>query len=228
MQLTKNYPVVAAFLSAAILMPFALAMYFAFEPVVAMGQSATEEFTVTQSITGEISFEVAPDPVTMSPTIPGITGGDALGSTAVRVSTNNPGGYTLEINFEDGSGMQQDGGAAEIPNLGVTSGSADYDMAVVSGEAYFGVTASSSSVIGDLLADSGGSTCGSGSPSVDTCFIMPSDSSAPFELVNRTSETSSEGELTDIGFKVAVGPNPNPTLPIDTYTATATLTATEN
>lgn len=227
MQLTKSYPTVAALLSAAIVMPFALAMYLAFEPIVAQGQGVNEEFTVTQEITGEISFEVAPQDIVMSPTIPGISGGNALGSTSVRVSTNNPAGYTLEISFEDGDGMQQDGGSAVIPNLGVTAGSADFDMAVVAGEAFFGVTASSSSSIADLQ-EATASTCGAGTPSVDSCFIMPTDSSSNFTLVNRTSETLSAGELTDIGFKVAVGPNPSPTLPIDTYTATATLTATEN
>lgn len=228
MQFSKNYPVVAAMLSAAIMMPFALAMYFAFEPAVVIGQGATtsENFTVTQSITGEISFEVTPDPVTMSPAIPGLTGGTAYGSTSVRVSTNNTTGYTLDIAFEDTQAMQQDGGSANIPNLDTTTG--DYDLASIgTGDAAFAFTASSSDAVDTLLTD--GTSCGAaGSPSVDSCFVMPSDATNAFTMVDSSSETLSEGQLTDIGFIVKVGANPTPTLPVDTYTATATLTATEN
>lgn len=228
MKINQSYPTVAAFLSAAIMMPFALAMYLAFEPMVAQGQaSASESFTVTQEITGEISFEVAPNDVTMTPTIPGLTGGTALGSTSVRVSTNNTTGYTLDITFEDVNAMQQNDGSAFIPNLGTTSG--DYDLAgITTGDAAFAFTASSTNAV-DTLLDNGGSTCGTGgSPSVDTCFVMPSSATDTFTMVDRSNETSSEGELTDIGFIVKVGPNPSPTLPVDFYTATATVTATEN
>lgn len=214
-----------ALIAAILMTSLSLALYLTFEPNVAKGQQ-TEEFTVTQEITGEISFETSPNDITLLPAIPGLTGGAATGSTYVEVSTNNPAGYTLAINFATTTAMQQNDGTAEIPNLGNTLATADYDMSSVGvGSAAFALTASSASVVSDLLDDGGG--CGSGSPSTDTCWVMPSDASGQITIVDRSSETSSAGERTDLAFQVVVGENPDPTLPIAFYKATATLTATE-
>jgi hypothetical protein len=224
MELNKNHPIVTSLASASVVFSLLLGMYFLFEPVVAFGQP-TEEFTVTQEITGEIAFEVPPNDITMDDTIAGLTGGTANGSTSVRVSTNNPAGYTLDISFASTTAMEYDSGPASIPNFGAVQ----FDMnsgTVGTNNAAFAFTASSSDVV-SALRDSG-SSCGSGTPSIDQCWTLPADASTNFTLVNSTDSTLSAGQETEIAFRVVVNANPNPTLPIGFYTATATLTAAEN
>jgi hypothetical protein len=64
---------------------FLLGLFLTFEPVVS--RAVTDIFTVSQSITAEISFVASTTDVTMSPSIAGLTGGTAHGSTTIRVDT---------------------------------------------------------------------------------------------------------------------------------------------
>ena len=223
MQFSKQHPMMAL-LSAALIMPLLLGLYVAFEPLVAQGQ-VTDEFTVTQEITGEIAFEVPANDVTLSPTIAGLTGGTADGETSVRVSTNNPAGYTLDIKFAGATAMNYNSGSSVIPNFGAVQ----YDMnagTVGANSAAFAFTASSTDVVTAL--QSSGTSCGSGSATIDQCWTLPVTATTDYTLVNSSNVTASNGQLTELAFRVVVTANPSPTLPIGLYTATATLTATEN
>lgn len=218
----QNNPIVSALVATTLLLALVLSSFTLFEPAVVLGQ-ATDSFTVTQSITGEISFRTTAADVTMAPSIAGITGGISSGTTTVAVATNDPDGYTLSIAFADATAMQYDLGAQSIPNFG--AGTAQRLFTVAAGDAGFALTASSTSVV-DALKDTG-AACGSGSPSLDTCWIMNTTATTPLTIVDRSSPTIADGERTDIVFRVGVGANPSPALPVGTYTATATLTATE-
>lgn len=220
-----THPVTHAVLSAAIALPLLVGFYLAVEPTVAVGQGVEESFTVSQEITGEIAFEVAPNDVTMAPTIPGISGGSATGSTPFTVSTNNPAGYTVTIEFEDTDAMQYNDGSSVIPDIGST---VYYTMGdgVAANEAAFAFTVTGDNTVSALLDD--GATCGSGTATADTCWTLPPNTSTtPFTIVDSSTDTPSGGVENEVHFSVLVNSNPNPSLPLGIYTATATLTAVE-
>lgn len=218
-----KHPVVQALLTAAVALPLVTAAYFVLEPAVAVGQ-VSEDFTVSQEITGEISFEVAPVDVTMQPTIPGLTGGTATGSTPFTISTNNPAGYTVTIAFQDDAAMQYNDGGAEIPNLG-SDVQVDFTDGVGVNEAAFGFTVTGTSTVSALL---GTTSCGSGDESADNCWVLPDNTSGtPYTIVDSSEATPAAGNENTVYFQVHVNENPDPSLPLGFYTATATLTATE-
>ena len=218
-----THPVTQAVISAVVVLPLLTMLYFAFEPAVAVGQ-ANEDFTVTQEIEGEIAFEVAPEDVTMDPAIPGLTGGTSNGSTTFAVSTNNPAGYTVEIQFADGDAMQFDSGSGFIPNFGEIE--FDFEPNVAANAAAFGFSMDGPDVVTALQND-GSSGCGSGSADPESCWVLDSDATEARTIVDSDSSTPSAGEAHDIYFRVHVNENPDPSLELGTYTATATLTATE-
>lgn len=219
--ITRMNPVASAFVGAVVTVAFVMLSFLALEPAVTNG--ATDEFTVQQTITGEISFTTTATDITMAPDIAGITGGISSGTTTVAVATNNPAGYTLTIAFSTSTAMVHSNGSDVIPNY--KDGNVYHAFTVATGEAGFAFTASSTNVVSALL-DSG-AACGSGSPSNDSCWVMPTNATNAYTLVDRSSATSAAGEETEITFRVGVGNNPSPAIPLGVYTATATLTATE-
>jgi len=217
--------------SAALVFTLSLGLFFAFEPAVTFGQ--TDEFTVQASIAGELSFVTTADDITLTPAIPGLTGGFANGSTTVAVNTNNPAGYSMTIVFDDVTAMQQDSGTSTVPNYAPVGGATpDYDFAMAAGEAGFGYTVFSNTNAGDTdsaFLNNGSDTCGTGSTgTLGKCWFNAADATVAANIVNRTSPTPSTGATTTLAFQVGVGANPNPALPTGTYTATTTLTITDN
>ena len=219
-----THPVTQALFSAVVILPLLTLLYFAFEPAVAVGQSTTEDFTVTQEIEGEIAFEVAPQDVLMDPAIPGLTGGTSNGSTTFAVSTNNPAGYNVTIQFAADDAMQYESGTGFIPNLTDTI-QVNFEDGVGANEAAFGLTIDGANVTSEFLGD--GSSCGSGSSDGETCWRLQDVATTPFTLVDSDDSTPSAGEAYDVYFRVLVNENPDPSLELGFYTATATLTATE-
>lgn len=219
-----THPVTQALFSAVVILPLLTLLYFAFEPAVAVGQgSTTEEFSVTQEIEGEIAFEIAPDDVTMAPAIPGLTGGTSDGSTGFTISTNNPAGYTVTIEFEDGDAMQYESGSGFIPNFGEPA--FEFETNVAANEAAFGFSMAGPNVVTEL--QSTGSACGGGTAEPDECWVLDSNATDSRTIVDSDESTPSAGEAHEIYFRVHVNENPDPSLELGFYTATATLTATE-
>lgn len=213
-----------------------LTSFFLLEPTV--GQAVdSQDFTIRQQITDQISFTVEPGNVTMAGTIQGLTGGNATGTTYAIVQTNSATGYTMSISFAD-NGTEQ-------AMLGETTNSEairDYasTTAPASTEPDLLFTASSSSMFaytvgsttdGSATADlddsfkDDGSNCnqGGGSFTFNRCWKSPTTSA--YQIVDR-STSAPNGATTTIQFRVHVPNAPNPTLDSDWYTATATLTAT--
>lgn len=210
---------------------FSLALW---QPMVARSQSASDEFIVTQTITGEISFSVAAADVTMNGSINGLTGGVATGTTQVVIQSNDADGYnmTLVFPYATTSGMQANNTASVINNYTPTSATVpDLNWAdnAAGGAAEFGYSVSASTTADLALAyRNNGTVCGnsSGGDVYRKCWFNASIT--PATIINRTSGAAPNGATTTIRFKVAVPNNPSPSLDADTYTATATLTATNN
>jgi hypothetical protein len=201
--------------------------YLALEP--AISRAVTDEFVVTQEITGEISFSTPAADVTMSPAISSLTGGTSTGATQVVVSTNSATGYTMDIQFDNGSndgGVLEDAAGNVIPDLQAT-GTPDYDFTAPANSAAFGYTveASSSLDIADTFEDDGASDCsGSGTATPDQCWLTPATTTSEL-IVNSASLPPLSGSTSTVKFQVVVSPNPSPAIPSGFYYATATLTA---
>lgn len=212
----------SAAISAVLVTAFFLSAYFVMEPAVVAGQGTTRDFTVTQTIDGEIAFFGAVNNVTMSPSIPGISGGTSNGSTTFSVNTNNPNGYTVEIEFDNPTAaMQFTGGSGSIPNFGGTVQNA-FQANVAANAAAFGFTIAGPNV-DTLFLDNGG-VCNDpgGASTTNTCWWL--GNTVGGTVVVDSTATANQEQHT-LYFRVHVNANPSPALQLGTYVATATLTA---
>ena len=221
----------SAFISTILIVAIALI----FSPLTVRSQASdTGQFTVTQTITGEISLTIGTAAVSMSGSINGLTGGYATGTTYAVVQTNDPDGYnmTLVFPYATTSGMQGDNTASVINNYSpVGVGVPDYNWVSNGGggASEFGYTVFASTTADlDLTFRNNGSACAnnSGGDVQGKCWLNATVT--PETIVNRTSGAAATGATTTIRFKVEVPSNPSPALEADTYTATGTLTATNN
>lgn len=203
--------------------------YFILEPVV--GRSATDEFIVTQTITDEISFLVFASNVAMSPSIGGLTGGYATGTTYFVVRSNSTLGYYVDLGFASTTAMLRTTGTGYINDYSTAGAPADFNYTLNTTSAEFGytVSASTTSDLDPTFQDNGSNTCGSaGVDTLNKCWMGPVPTSSPERIINRSTPTPLGGATTTIKFKVTVPSYPSPTIPEGSYVATATLTAINN
>lgn len=231
---TKHYFTAGtqALIASTLILAILGAGYLFVEPQVGRAQASdTSTFTISQVVTGEISFLVDGATTTLSGALNGITGGTATGSTYAVVQTNSATGYVMDIKFattSTGNAMQaRNNPTASIHDLPASSTEPSYSFSTASTAAVFGysISADQSSDIAQAFLDDGSSACNQlgGSANVDTCWMEPRFSN--YRVVDRDSAAST-GATTTIHFRVHVPNNPSPGLVADTYTATATLTAT--
>lgn len=200
------------------------------EPILSL--AVEDQFTITQSVTAEISFLTTATDITMSPTIAGLTGGTSNGQTQVVVNTNNAAGYTMTIVASSSPAMQGNTGGGTIPNYTPASASIpDYAFSVGAntGEFAYTVSASTTSDLAQKFLDNGSTTCNTGSADTSgstSCWYALSTTAT--STILRTSATTASGATTTIFFRVQITANPAPAIPQATYTATTTLTATAN
>lgn len=203
-------------------------LYLAFEPVI--GRAITDTFTISQSITGEVSFATPASDVTMTPAIASITGGTSTGATQVVVTTNDADGYSMTIHFSSSTAMNGDALDGSIPNY--TPSNAlypDFTFQVPLNAAEFGYTIHASNTHGGQDVDStfldNGSLCGQGGSNAtdDQCWMNPS--TTPEQIIASASNLPASGSTSTIKFQLVVNANPSPSIAADNYTATATLTA---
>ena len=188
-----------------------------------VGQAITNTFTISQSITSEISFLASSTGVSMTGPIAGITGGNATGSTYVVVQTNSAGGYNMNISFSGTPAMRGNAtGNTGIVNYGTTSEPTYNFFASSSAVFAYSVLASTTADLDQSFLNNG-NACNTGAGSTaNTCWMGPSTSN--FQIVNRLVAATTSATTTLV-FRVNVPSNPSPALQSDTYTATATLTA---
>lgn len=206
--------------------------FIAFEASISRA-GTTDQFTVTQTITAEISILTDEVDIAMTPDIPGQSGGQATGTAQVRVLTNNAAGYNLTIVFSSTTAMSRDGVNKEIFNYspaGTTSPTVNFDIGGSGTPGEFGYSLDASNtadVVAEFLSD--GSLCntGGGSDVLDECWQAPSTTANT--ILNSSGPTADvSGATSTIKFVVEVPNSPNPSLPSDDYVATVTLTAAAN
>jgi hypothetical protein len=214
---------------------FAMIAMFGFstvEPVISNAQAATttSQFTTKQTITSEISFLTGASNIVLSPSIGGITGGEATGTTNVRVYTNNSTGFTMTIAASGTPAMLGDSQGGSFTNYTPAAGLPDFGFARSGISAKFGFTVSASTTadLAQKFLDNG-TVCNTGALDTNggaSCWTFVS-STATSTIVTAAPAPVS-GSTSTIFMHTYVPANPNPALPKDTYTATTTLTAVTN
>jgi len=146
--------------------------------------------------------------VTMSPNLPGITGGTANGSTTFTVLTDSPSGYQLTIQAENNPAMQSGANSLTDYNAGLEP---DFSFIVGSSDALFGYTPEGVDVVPEFLDD--GATCGTDTQNAAlACWDGLT-----------TSANHPSGATTTVHFRVGIGGSAG-VMP-GVYTATTTVTA---
>jgi hypothetical protein len=212
---------------AVILQVFVLSLGIIFEPVIA--KAIEDQFTVSQTITGEISFLTPASNVTMSGSLTGLTGGTSNGQTQVVVLTNDSSGYTMTIKASSSPAMQGDSQGGTISDYTSASASIpDYAFSVPTGYEFgYTVSASTTSDLAQKFLDNGSNACNTGSADTSgstSCWYGLSTTAT--STVVRATETVASGATTTVFFRVTI--NSGSSIPEDTYTATSTLTVVTN
>jgi hypothetical protein len=164
-----------------------------------------------------IGMSVVP-PVTLSPSIAGLSGGTSNGSTSVTVTTDSPAGYELFIAAVEDPAMQS--ALYTIPDYEPLGANPDFSFVTVTAESRFGFTPSGVDIV-NRFRDNGGS-CGVGA--LDTALACWDGLSLTDTVVARGSGPNvPSGTVTSLHFRVEVGAAA--LQPSGVYTATTTLTA---
>ena len=206
------------------------AAYVLFEPVMSDAQTQ-DQFTVSQTITGEVAFLVNATDVTMTPSLSGITGGTSNGGTQVRVYTNDTSGYNMTLRASSSLGLVGNTAGDNIPYATTSAGAPTFTFSTATvppNTAAFAYTVEASSTLDlDPTFRDNGSACATGSAdAADSCWLHASTTNEM--IINRSTSTPNSGSTTTLQFRVVVQSNPSPVLDEDIYVATTTLTATTN
>ena len=163
-----------------------------------------------------ISLSASGD-VTMSPDLPGLTGGTSNGSTTVTVITDSPSGYRLTIEAENNPAMQSISSSIADYNAGADP---DFSFLIGSTDAHFGYSPQGVDVVQDFLDDGG--TCNTGSLNTNlACWDGLSTSAT--SIAEGAGANHPSGATTTINFRVGLGSTAG--VESGVYTATTTLTA---
>ncbi len=161
----------------------------------------------------------AVSPVVMSPAIPGVTRGEADGSTSVTITTDSAAGYSLSIKSDSSPAMVK-GSDSIADYVPVANPAVDFDFEIGSTDAHFGYSPSGDDVASRFLDDT--TTCGMGSN--DTALACWDGLSTTDEVIARsTGANTPDGVVTTVNFRVGIGSSVVQNAGV--YTATTTLTA---
>ncbi len=187
---------------------------------IATGNASSASFNLRagyqQMLTNTISM-TASSPVTMSPSIPGISGGTANGSTTVTVTTDSSAGYSLSIKAQTSPALTK--GADSIADY-VPVGNPDFNFTTTATDSHFGFTPEGVNTAVRYLDN--GASCNTGSTQT-TLKCWDGLSTTNKIIAQSTTANTPNGATTTVYFRVGIGSSVVQTQGI--YTATTTLTA---
>lgn len=157
--------------------------------------------------------------VALSPSIPGVSGGVASGSTTVQVITDNLAGYQLTIQASNDPAMQS--GANTIADYVPAGLAPDYTFTTGVADAHFGFSPNGADVVDRYRVV--GSLCNEGGGSVAPGHCWDGLSTVPVAIAATSSANHPLGTETVIDFKVGIGGSV--VQPEGVYVATTTVTA---
>lgn len=156
--------------------------------------------------------------ITLSPSIPGVSGGNAYASTTITVITDNSTGYQLTILASNDPAMQK--GADSIADYD-SGGNPDFSFLTGSSDAHFGYTPEGTDIVQRFLDDGGLCNAGIGD-TVSACWDGVSTTAEIIASNNNPNHPN--GATTTVRFQVGIGSSV--VQAPGTYVATTTLTAT--
>ncbi len=187
---------------------------------IATGEASSASYNLKagyQQMVSSYLAMTAPASVTMTPSIPGITGGTANGSTTVTVTTDSSAGYTLTILASASPALTK--GSDFIPDY-VPSGVPDFTFTTTAGQARFGYSPEGIDVVTRFKDN--GSACNINT--IETTLACWDGLDTANETISqRASANTPNGSTTTVNFRVGVGAGT--VQAAGTYTATTTLTA---
>jgi hypothetical protein len=164
-----------------------------------------------------LSLSTVADAV-MSPSLGGITGGVANGTTSFVVVTDSPSGYSVSIAASTTPAMQSTAGT--IANYTPAGAVPDFTFTTGSGQAHFGFTPEGPDIA--LRYQDSGGVCGvAGGDTSFACWDALGTTSRT--IVSTTNNNQPNGATTTLRFRVGIGGTAGVTA--GTYIATTTITA---
>lgn len=214
------------FLSAVL---FVTSVYLSLMPTLIKAYSSSQAFTASVAVTSEINIS-APGNVTMTPTIPGMSGNyqnPASGSATFTVLTNESSGFDMKIYASQANALYLDGSYFFTDYAPTLTGTPDYTWrSPASTAAWFGY-----SVTAGTAADTdqkymySGSACGVGSSNAGTNCWMGMTTTPGNRIIHRTTNTTSSGETEIVNFRAESNAK---FLKEGTYSASVTATVSMN
>lgn len=188
---------------------------------VATGNSTSTNYQLLagyqQMHTAYLSLSVVAG-VDLAPSLGGLVGGVATGTTSFVVVTDNRAGYRATLEAQDDPAMQATVGV--IANYVPGTSEPDFSYTTSAAQAHFGFTPEGTDISARYRDN--GALCGVGSAdAVDACWDMVS--TTPVEIVRRTTPNHPVGATTTLKFQVGIGASAGVTAGL--YTATSTITA---
>ena len=157
------------------------------------------------------------DSVMLTPSLPGLTGGQSNGSTSAIVTTDNSAGYQLSIAAAIDPALQ-DGTGNSIADY-TPAGFADFIFTIASGAAEFGYSVGGDDVVSGFQHN--GTTCGIGMM-ITAANCWTGLTTVP-TVVAQGSANQPIGATTTIRFRVEI--DSEASVPAGVYIATTTVTA---
>ncbi len=155
--------------------------------------------------------------VSLSPSIPGLSGGFSNGSTTFTVTTDNMAGYILTVSAENSPAMQK--GGDSILDYVPEGNDPDYTFLTGAADAHLGYSPEGVDIVSRFKDN--GSFCNTGSG--DTVLACWDGLDVGGETIaRRASGNHPEGSTTTLNFRVGVGGSV--IQPPGNYIATTTLT----
>jgi hypothetical protein len=187
---------------------------------VATGISTSTSFSLKagyQQMNENFLSITAPADVTLSPSIPGISGGTANGSAAWTVVTDSSAGYQLTITSSSSPSLQS--GSNSFADYTLAGANPDFTFSVGSSASELGFSPEGTDIV-DRYKDNG-SSCNTGSgDTVDRCWDPLSTSATTISQSSSSNHPS--GTLTTVKFRAESGSNNFQAE--GTYVATTTVT----
>lgn len=187
---------------------------------IATGYSTSTNFKVHAGYqqNNTVNLYVTPaSNVTMSPSIPGLTGGTANGQTTLTVTTDNPAGYTTTISAEGSPALQNS--YSSFSDYVPSGANPDYVFTNLSTNSTFAFTVEGVDL--DQRYKNSGVSCGVGS-SDDSDACWDGLSTTPKTISTRNSSNNPTGTVTTLKFRAQSGSSH--VQPDGIYTATTTIT----